>query len=1434
MRSLSRLTSGLSIAAAGFAAAALFVTLSGEPGQAQSDQSLLARLLSRALSTDEASVRIGAIDGALSSNAVIRDLQVSDRNGVWLQMDQARLVWNRTALLRGRVEVNTLEIGRIDVLRTPAPSSAPPPPSTGQEALLPEAPVKIVVSKFSLADLALGAPVLGTAARLSAQGSASLGDPAEGLQLDLRATRTDAIGQFAILLNYLPQTQRLRLDINHQEPEGGLVARMLDLPGLPPVELRLAGDDTLANFTARLNFAAGPTIGAQGEARVVRQDNFYRITTGLEARVAGIAPPLLAPILEGATRLDGELARFDDGRITLDKLRIASAAAELDVAGSISANQSLDVRVKGRAIPREATLKETRARVGGAEIGAFDLDLTAKGKLSAPQMSGAVNAREVKTSDWSLARLDLQLGADPLPNTTDRFSFSAKGAAEGLRLADPARNRAIGGRITIDMRGVTDTDGLTKVDVARIETPTASLVFTGSIGPRELAGRVVARLPALAPFSGVAGAPLRGSAQIAANLSGDPAARVEARLDGQLEEVVTGQRAIDGAFGRMVRISGLIARSPERLTLDGVRIDGANIDLTASGKSDDAGLAFDVKAAVANLERLHPGIKAGRAQATARVEGPAAAPRVKGSATVRDASAMDRAIRQLEVGFDATLGEAIRAALTLSGDVGGKPAMGKVEVAQIGGGWSFAADKFTIGSASIDGRVQLDSKNLASGNLAVAATDLDDLTPLLLSRLEGRLDARIALAVVDGKQNVDIDAKGARLRFEDMRLERLLADARVRDALGAPSIDGKIEAANLRASSQTFRLIELVARDDGKGSAIDIKADAQGFALAGAGRIPAGQRRLDLARFEARRSGASVRLDAPTTLSWSDDGLTINKAAVRIGTGVATINGRVGDTVDLDAVLRAVPLSAAQIVYPGLGLAGVVNGRATARGPASALNGDFDLAVTGFSNAGVRQAGLQPLAANAKGRFENGRVRLDGTVNAPRVGQIKFGGTAPMAAAGALDLAVTGRLDLAGANAVLSTSGVRLTGRADVNVRIGGDVSNPRPQGGVIIAGGGIEDPTRGVRITDLAARLAARGETIVVESASARTPNGGTISVAGRIDVNPAAGFPADLRVTGRRAQLASNTTTTAIADLDLTLRGPLTQAPQIGGRVNLVTLDVTLPDQLPTVQQPLPNARHLAPPPQSQARLAERRKAERVRAAGTPFNAKLDLSIIAANRLFVRGRGVEAELGGELRLTGTSQDPQAVGAFDLRRGRFDLLGQRINLTRGRLDFAGELTPNIDLVAETRAGDVTARIAVEGPAASPTFAISSSPELPQDEVISRVLFQRAAGGLSSGQALQLAQAIAVLSGGSSGAFESVRRSLGVDSLDVTTGAGGGPAVGASRYISDRVRLGVRAGASPEETGVSVDVDITRRFKAKTEVGADGSTSVGAGYEWEW
>jgi translocation and assembly module TamB len=284
----------------------------------------------------------------------------------------------------------------------------------------------------------------------------------------------------------------------------------------------------------------------------------------------------------------------------------------------------------------------------------------------------------------------------------------------------------------------------------------------------------------------------------------------------------------------------------------------------------------------------------------------------------------------------------------------------------------------------------------------------------------------------------------------------------------------------------------------------------------------------------------------------------------------------------------------------------------------------------------------------------------------------------------------------------------------------------------------------------------------------------------------------------------------------------------------VNLITLDINVPDRLPTTLQPLPNTRHIDPPPQAQARLAIRQERAERRAGGPGFNASLDITLVAVNRIFVRGRGINAELGGDLRLTGTTQEPIAIGAFELRRGRFDLLGQRLDFTRGRIVFTGDFVPELDFVAETQTTDVTAAIVVTGPASDPTFELTSSPELPQDEILSRILFDRAAGGLSAGQALQLAQGVATLAGtGGPGVFEELRRGLGVDSLDIGVGEGG-IAVGVSRYITDNVRLGVRAGARPEDTGVSVDIDLSRRLRFQGQVGADGRSSVGVGYEIEY
>jgi translocation and assembly module TamB len=451
-----------------------------------------------------------------------------------------------------------------------------------------------------------------------------------------------------------------------------------------------------------------------------------------------------------------------------------------------------------------------------------------------------------------------------------------------------------------------------------------------------------------------------------------------------------------------------------------------------------------------------------------------------------------------------------------------------------------------------------------------------------------------------------------------------------------------------------------------------------------------------------------------------------------------------------------------------------------------------------------------------------------------KAGRLTVSGAAPIDGSARLDLAVKGTLEAAVANLALAASGRSVTGRVSVDARAEGALANPRLSGSATLTGGSFRDPLAGVRLDRIEAVVRGEGDQITIQRASATTKNGGAISVSGSIRASGDAGFPADLHVAGHNAELVSSDIVTAVADLSLDLSGPLARRPRIGGRVTLVSMDVTIPNRLPFASQPPGNIRHVNPPAQVRKFVAMQRAQAAQAKRGPPFDADLDLTLSAPSRIFVRGRGVDAELGGDLKLTGALSRPIAVGAFDLRRGRISIASQQLDFSKGAVNFNGDLTPNLDFVASTTAGDVTANVEVSGPANSPTFSFTSTPELPQDEVISRLLFAKAAGGLTASQALQLAQTVAELTGEGGGAFDRLRKSLGVDTLDVGVGADGSPTVGASRYISKNVSVGVKAGAKPEDSGVTVGVDVIPHVRVRGEVDSNGATAAGVGIEWEY
>ena len=151
----------------------------------------------------------------------------------------------------------------------------------------------------------------------------------------------------------------------------------------------------------------------------------------------------------------------------------------------------------------------------------------------------------------------------------------------------------------------------------------------------------------------------------------------------------------------------------------------------------------------------------------------------------------------------------------------------------------------------------------------------------------------------------------------------------------------------------------------------------------------------------------------------------------------------------------------------------------------------------------------------------------------------------------------------------------------------------------------------------------------------------------------------------------------------------------------------------------------------------------------------------------------------------------PVLTGTAEMVRGSYDFAGRRFDLTDGTLRFDGRtpVNPTLDITAEASVSDLSATIRVTGTSMNPIIGFTSVPALPEDEVLSRILFGSSITQLSAPEALQLAGAVASLQGKGGGLdpINAVRKLAGLDRLrilpaDTTTGQGTSVAVG--KYIT--------------------------------------------------
>lgn len=507
----------------------------------------------------------------------------------------------------------------------------------------------------------------------------------------------------------------------------------------------------------------------------------------------------------------------------------------------------------------------------------------------------------------------------------------------------------------------------------------------------------------------------------------------------------------------------------------------------------------------------------------------------------------------------------------------------------------------------------------------------------------------------------------------------------------------------------------------------------------------------------------------------------------------------------------------------------------------------------------LAQLGNPQLAATARGEIagDTRRINLEarlanlGLIVPELEGPLTFGGTATQDATGyAVDLTgsgpgqiratVAGRIANGFGSADLAIRGSGAAGLSNLfiaprsasgdigyDLRLQGPLTLASLSGRITLSNGRIVDPNLGLALQGVEAIGTLQGGSVQLQATSGLS-SGGRLRVDGPIQLTGARS--ADLALTLDALRLYDPELFDTRVSGTLALRGPLLGGALLSGALQLSETEVRVPASGFSSAAALLDIDHAREP----ALVREtRRKAGLLGDAndrGTRGQARpigLDITISAPSQVFIRGRGIDAELGGELRLLGTTDDVRPAGGFQLIRGRLDILGRRLVLSRADLSLEGSLIPQISVAASTDSGGITSTVTVEGPANDPVVSFSSSPELPQEEVLAQLLFGRGLDKISALQAAQLANAVAVLAGRSGvGLVGNLRRNFGLDDLDVTTSEDGSAALKAGKYISENIYTEVEIDQDGKSQ-INLNLDLREGVTVKGRVGADGETGIG-------
>ena len=421
---------------------------------------------------------------------------------------------------------------------------------------------------------------------------------------------------------------------------------------------------------------------------------------------------------------------------------------------------------------------------------------------------------------------------------------------------------------------------------------------------------------------------------------------------------------------------------------------------------------------------------------------------------------------------------------------------------------------------------------------------------------------------------------------------------------------------------------------------------------------------------------------------------------------------------------------------------------------------------------------------------------------------------------------IVGSMDLQTISLLFDPDINQLRGTLESSIALGGTLDSPEVNGDISIRDGYYKNAITGTTIQNLLCSIGAEKTTFTIGNCSATDEGSGKYSLSG--DLAFADNEKIDITLQAMNANILRTPSIESETSGEIKINGNLRELSATGElEISPLTamLDATMDNSIPKLKV-------------EEVYAASDADGESKNALKALPRINLDLLITSRQQAYLRGRGLEAELRGELTLKGTTENPIYDGEFHTVRGVFEFFGKKFKLEEGQINVANDaLALSIPAVYEKNGQLI--RAVISSVNNNLKISLSAVPEMPEDEILAFIIFGKSIKKMSPFEAIQLANAVQTLRGESGNFFDPVstaRDALGADTLYVESAESesgdSGVNIGVGKYLNEKVYLELEHTPDPSQPWKGkLDIELMPNLGLESSTG--GETGID-GVELKW